>query len=125
MCSTVIQPFALYHVDVDSVIDNRLNQTRTIEAAVHYMRMKNFYCIHILYHTHILNQMIESCTIQGIDIDDEFTRGSQYKIENILLRINNTPTYSFICLNATEAQVSFLIRSYRSWLCNLLQSQFL
>ena len=101
-----------------------MNQTRTIEAAIHYLRMKTFYCIHILYHTHILNRIIESCTIQGIDIDDEFTRGSQYKIENILLRINNTPAYNFICLNATEAQVWFELCLHPSSLYNLPRSQF-
>lgn len=82
-----------------------MNHPSTMKVAIQYLQTKNYYCLHILFHTHILNQIIESCSIQGIDIEDEFTRGSQYKIENILLRINNTPTYSYICLNATETQV--------------------
>ena len=76
-----------------------------MEAAITYLKQKSFHCIHILYQTTILNRILESCSIQGIDLEDEFTRGSQYKIENILLRINNTSTYNYICLNATERQV--------------------
>ena len=87
---------------------SRLNSSHSIDAAILYMRKKVFYSIHILYHTHILNRLIESCTIQGIDLTDELTRGSQYKIENILLRINNSKEYSMLCLNATESQVSLL-----------------
>lgn len=86
---------------------SRLNSSHSIDAAILYMRKKVFYSIHILYHTHILNRLIESCTIQGIDLTDELTRGSQYKIENILLRINNSKDFSMLCLNATESQVSF------------------
>ena len=88
----------------------RINSSNSIDAAVLYMRKKVFYSLHILYHTHILNRFIESCTIQGIDLTDELTRGSHYKIENILLRINNLDAFSMICLNATEhqARMSFL-----------------
>lgn len=89
-----------------------MNHPSTMKVAIQYLQTKNYYCLHILFHTHILNQIIESCSIQGIDIEDEFTRGSQYKIENILLRINNTPTYSYICLNATETQVLYLHYSH-------------
>lgn len=103
---------------------SRINRSSTMETAILYLKTKNFYCLHILFHTHILNRIIESCTIQGIDIDDEFTRGSQYKIENILLRINNTPTYNFVCLNATEAQVRIHALSLSSWLCNHPPFQF-
>ena len=41
---------------------------------------------------------------------DELVRGSQYKIENLLLRINNSSEFNFICLNATEKQVSVGVR---------------
>ena len=90
------------------MLKSRLNSSHSIDAAILYLRKKVFYSIHILYHTHIFNRLIESCTIQGIDFTDELTRGSQYKIENILLRINNSKDYSMICLNATESQVCFL-----------------
>lgn len=70
-----------------------------------HLRQKSFYTIHALYHTHLLNRLVESCSIQGIDLVDELMRGSQYKIENLLLRINNNTHFNFICLNATERQV--------------------
>ena len=88
------------------------------------MRKKVFYTIHVLYHTHIFNRLIESSTIQGIDLTDELTRGSQYKIENILLRINNSEDFSMICLNATESQVFILLLFDCSSLFSLLLPAF-
>ena len=70
-----------------------------------HLRQKSFYTIHALYHAHLLNRLVESCSIQGIDLVDELMRGSQYKIENLLLRINNNTHFNFICLNATERPV--------------------
>ena len=92
--------------------NSRCQHITTIEIAFNYIRQKSFYIIHILFHSHILNRIIESCSIQGIDIEDEFTRGSQYKIENILLRINNHKSFNYICLNATEKQVIFPFSFY-------------
>ena len=83
----------------------RICNTSQIDAALLYLRKKSFYTLHILYHEHILDRIIESCTIQGIDPMDELIRGSQFKIENFLLRINKDPTYRYICLNATENQI--------------------
>ena len=80
------------------------------EAGVAYLREKSFYTLHALYHAHLLNRVVESCSIQGIDVTDELVRGSQYKIENLLLRINNSSEFNFICLNATEKQVSVGVR---------------
>lgn len=92
--------------------NSRCQHITTIEIAFNYIRQKSFYIIHILFHSHILNRIIESCSIQGIDIEDEFIRGSQYKIENILLRINNHKSFNYICLNATEKQVIFPFSFY-------------
>ena len=88
----------------------RLRRASTVEAGVAYLREKSFYTLHALYHAHLLNRVVESCSIQGIDVTDELVRGSQYKIENLLLRINNSSEFNFICLNATEKQVSVVVR---------------
>ena len=87
-------------------VRRRLRRPSTVEAGVAYLREKSFYTLHALYHAHLLNRLVESCSIQGIDVTDELVRGSQYKIENLLLRINNSSEFNFICLNATEKQVS-------------------
>ena len=87
-------------------VRRRLRRASTVEAGVAYLREKSFYTLHALYHAHLLNRVVESCSIQGIDVTDELVRGSQYKIENLLLRINNSSEFNFICLNATERQVS-------------------
>lgn len=83
-----------------------LTKSSLIDSVFLYLRKKSFYAIHILYHTHILNQILESCSIQGTDITDELMRGSQYHIENFLLRINKDPLFQFLCLNATESQLA-------------------
>ena len=83
-----------------------LSKPSLIDSVFLYLRKKSFYSIHILYHTHILNQLIESCSIKGLDLTDELMRGSQYHIENFLLRINKDPSYQYICLNATESQLA-------------------
>ena len=88
----------------------RLRRASTVEAGMAYLREKSFYTLHALYHAHLLNRVVESCSIQGIDVTDELVRGSQYKIENLLLRINNSSEFNFICLNATERQVSVGVR---------------
>ena len=83
----------------------RIEHSSQIDAAFLYLRKKSFYSLFILYHEHILDRVIESCNIQGLDPMDEFTRGSQFKIENFLLRINKDPSFRYLCLNATESQI--------------------
>ena len=77
-----------------------------MDSAFFYLRKKCFYCLHILFHTQILNRLVESCSIKGIDLVDELTRGSQFHIETFLLRINKDPSFQFIFLNATESQLA-------------------
>ena len=91
----------VYHMTVPrlsmSMIRGMLSKPSLIDSVFMYLRKKSFYTIHILYHTHILNQLIESCSIQGLDLTDELMRG---------LRINKDPIYQFVCLNATESQLA-------------------
>ena len=84
----------------------RISHPSRVDSAFFYLRKKCFYCLHILFHTQILNRLVESCSIKGIDLVDELTRGSQFHIETFLLRINKDPSFQFIFLNATESQLA-------------------
>ena len=56
-------------------VRRRLRRASTVEAGVAYLREKSFYTLHALYHAHLLNRVVESCSIQGIDVTDELVRG--------------------------------------------------
>ena len=49
--------------------------------------------------------MIETSRVQGVDIEDMYIRGSQFRVENLYLRLNHE--FNYIFRNASEKEVFF------------------
>ncbi len=88
-------------------IISRYKSQHDVLTVIDYIHTKTMMDIQILVDLYVIHDMIETSRVQGVDIEDMYIRGSQFRVENLYLRLNHE--FNYIFRNASEKEVFFYV----------------
>jgi len=71
---------------------------------MNYVRKRVLYTDEILNHMNTVPQTVEMTRLYGVDFESVLTRGSQFKIESVLIRV--AKANDILLLSASKVQVA-------------------